>query len=203
MRATELTERIVEDAIGPIAKYALNCHVASLALVKSGLLDEARVARGSCQGVGGQHSWVVCGTDVYASGDKDGHTIGIVDITAWSYGVTERRVWVKANDFSTHRPHFFGSIWSYGCPEGGGGDEVTLAVPLSDGAEKWLSTMRGMAGPLDTMFWARLLTHAPEGGWPSAEITKAAYLTPGLRALIPIDRVGMQTDLNPEGLYLP
>lgn len=47
----------------------------------------------------------------------------------------------------------------------------------------------------------RTATHAPVGGWPSGEITKAVYQTEALSALIPIDRVGMHTDLNPEGLY--
>jgi hypothetical protein len=40
-------------------------------------------------------------------------------------------------------------------------------------------------------------------GWPAAEIIDAIYNTPELTTWVPIDIVGMLTDRNPKGLYLP
>ncbi|MFT4011248.1 MAG: hypothetical protein QM655_14530 [Nocardioidaceae bacterium] len=48
-----LTIEQIEEAIGSLDLYAHECHAASIALVKSGLLGESRVARGTCAGVGG------------------------------------------------------------------------------------------------------------------------------------------------------
>lgn len=199
MKAYQLTPIIVERQIGPIEKYAHNCHAASLALVKSGLLDSCRVARGAAIGVPGQHSWVVEGMDVYDP------QAPIVDLTLWSYENRPPRIKVGKFNGASYRPHFWGSILDFGCPVSGGMEEIVLTPEreLSMAAREWLSIFREQAdGPLDTRFWARLLSHAPHGGWPSAEITLAAWQTPGLRALIPIDRVGMETDVNPGGLYL-
>jgi hypothetical protein len=39
-------------------------------------------------------------------------------------------------------------------------------------------------------------------GWPSSEIIAAMDDTDELRALVPIDILGMVTDRNPGGLYL-
>lgn len=57
-----------------------------------------------------------------------------------------------------------------------------------------------LLGPLDLAGWAQLL-HAPVGGWPAREIIAFAYRTKRLSALIPIDVVGMATDVNPNDLY--
>jgi len=65
-------ERIL-TAEGPMDRWARQCHAASVALVKSGEFGECRVARGTCNGVGGQHSWVVLSMDVY---DKRATIIG-------------------------------------------------------------------------------------------------------------------------------
>ena len=40
----------------------------------------------------------------------------------------------------------------------------------------------------------------PVGGWPAGEIFEAMTHTKGLEALVPIDLLGMLTDLNPDGL---
>lgn len=39
--------------------------------------------------------------------------------------------------------------------------------------------------------------------WPAAEIIAAIDDTKALSALVPIDILGMLTDRNPSGLYLP
>lgn len=199
-----LTEEVVEKALGhPIDQYAHNCHAASLALLHSGLFPKARVVRGSAKGVGGQHSWLVTGnlpSDCYSTG------VDIVDITLWSYDERQPRVMVTNLSRRIHRPHFDGNIMDWGCPEVEGGEGITLtpSKPLSSEAQHWLNLFRKANGrkPLDRRFWATLMTHAPYRGWPSEEITKAVYETEVLRAFIPIDRVGMHTDLNPGGLYL-
>lgn len=71
MSALVLSVDEVVEAIGvPFDEWAHQCHGISIAIVKSGLLPASRVARGSCDGVGGQHSWVVCSTDPGACYDR-------------------------------------------------------------------------------------------------------------------------------------
>jgi hypothetical protein len=45
------------------------------------------------------------------------------------------------------------------------------------------------------------LANAPVEGWPAREILTAMAATPRLAACVPIDILGMVTDLNPKGLY--
>lgn len=45
----------------PFARWARNCHVISLALLRTGLFGRGRIARGFCRGVGSQHSWIILG----------------------------------------------------------------------------------------------------------------------------------------------
>jgi hypothetical protein len=193
-RAPTVTE--VEEAIGlPQAQWARQCHQISLAIVKSGVLDEfARVARGTCKGVLGQHSWIVLGKDCYAPYAE------ILDPTLWSYDEKAPVLWWGSARDRRHTPHGAGSIWSYGRPIPGDGPpiELTPATPLSTEAMTFL----GLLGPLDARGWMRL-ANAPLGGWPAAEIVAAMDDTPGTRALVPIDILGMITDRNPSGLYLP
>jgi hypothetical protein len=184
---------VIVSALGGLDKWSHQCHGASIALVKSGVLGtECRVARGSCPGVGGQHSWVVLGMDCYDPEAK------VIDPTLWSYDSTVDGVWIGLASERPHVPHGAGSIWQWGRPEPGGEEPITLAVPVSGYAESFLD----MLGPLDITGWGRLFSNAPVGGWPAAEIIEAAWNTPDLKALIPIDRVGMVTTINPEGLYL-
>ena len=42
---------------------------------------------------------------------------------------------------------------------------------------------------------------APVEDWPAGEIFAAMDDTEGLKALVPIDKLGMLTDRNPGGLY--
>jgi hypothetical protein len=191
----------IEEAIGPLDRFAHQCHAASIALVRSRLLGESRVARGTCRGVGGQHSWVVVGNDCYA----DGATI--VDLTAWSYGLAVPKVWVTRMGVSPHRPHGWSDagLIEYGCPMGGGGPEIALTPekPLSREAENWLGMFRSMVGTLDRVFWLNLGTVPTVKGWPAGEFYAAMDDTPQLAALVPVDRLGMLTDRNPGALYLP
>lgn len=191
MAKPKITQRAFEEAVGePLANFDRACHVASLRLVQSEVLSEARVARGSCPGVGGQHSWVVLGGNCY---DPDAW---VVDPTLWSYVPEVSGIWIGRASERPHLPHGSGSIWDWGKPCSSGGDPVELARDPGPVARGFLELL----GPLDMAGWSQLL-HAPVGGWPAAEIVDAAMDTPELAVLVPIDRVGMLTDRNPDNLY--
>lgn len=185
--------------LGPPTTWAHQCHAISRALLDWPELAERfpqrRVARGSCRGVAGQHSWVVLGTDCY---DED--TL-LLDLVLWSYDATKPVKWVGTLRSGLHQPHGAGNIFDWGKPEHMGEADVVLtpSTPLSDRAKLFL----GVLGPLDRRGWNMLLSHAPVGGWPAGELIAAALDTPELAALVPIDRAGMLTDRNPSGLYLP
>lgn len=182
-------------ALGDLERWDKDCHAASIHLVKTRIFPDARVARGSCRGVGSQHSWVVLGNPY----DPD----AIVDPTLWSYvpdvtgvvfadAAADKRAWV---------PHGSGSIFRFGCPASGDGEEM-VPPGLSREAEVFLDLCRSAHGStLDRRFWAGLF-NSPMGGWPSAEIIEACAKDRRFSALIPIDVVGMLTDLDPGGLYL-
>lgn len=186
--------RWAEETLAPLDGWATQCHAASLKLVKHGELGVCRVARGACTGVGGQHSWVVLGDNCY-----DGHAV-IIDPTLWSYDESVEGVWVGNYRDGRHRPHGKGSIWQWGRPPAATGPVVTLTPrePFSRSARGFLEIM----GPLDFEGWC-LLAHAPVGAWPAAEILDAIEHTEGLSGRVPIDILGMITELNPKGLYLP
>lgn len=174
--------------------WALDCHSVSLAIVSSGLFRRSRVARGSCHGVFGQHSWVTLG-------DPYDPAAPILDATLWSYVPGTPVLWKGTGSSQfRHVPHGGeGSIWSWGRPPQPVGEVVAIDDEhLTAAARQFL----GLLGPLDHRGWV-VLFNAPVRGWPAREIITAAYLTPQLRALIPVDRVGMLTDFNPDGLYLP
>lgn len=172
----------------PLRDWRHRCHEASLKLVQAGI--GTRVARGLCPGVGGQHSWVVVGMDCY-------NPIAIIDPTLWSYTGGTPKVYFGQG--LGHRPHGAGTIWNYGQPVNQGGPTIVLTpkTPLSRHARLFLD----MIEPLDMGGWMAL-TGAPVGGWPAAEIIAAMDDTKELSALIPIDKLGMLTDRNPDGLYL-
>lgn len=182
----------IREVLGPLEAWDAQCHAASLKLVKSGVLPEtARVARGTCTGVAGQHSWVCVYGDCY----DPRHVV--IDPTLWSYDETVLGVWVGRADERPHVPFGTGSIWEYGQPTHQGGETISLGHPLiSLEAASFLDLL----GPLDREGWAQL-AHAPVGGWPSEEIFTAMAQHDKLGVLVPIDIVGMATDLNPQGLY--
>lgn len=176
----------------PLDRVAHNCHAVSLAIVKSGILPGARVARGACLGVMGQHSWVVHDGGPY---DWDAH---IIDATLWSYDPNVRRVWQGSYRDDRHKPHGWGHFAQANRPARGDDIpiELTPSKPLSIEARLFLH----MLGPLDLRGWHGV-AHLPVQGWPAAEIITAMCETPALAALVPIDIEGMLTDRNPTGVY--
>ncbi len=183
---------VVTEILGNLAPWHHQCHAASLAIVRSQRFLAARVARGTCTGVGGQHSWVTLG------GCFDKRAI-IIDPTLWSFDPKVTGVFVGSYKNRRHLPHGgFGEIWNWGKPQRGDGPTIDLtpAKPLSTTARAFL----GMLGPLDRAGWATL-AHAPPNGWPAGEIFAAMDDTPGLSTLVPIDMLGMLTDRNPGGLF--
>ena len=185
----------LEAFLAPMARWSCQCHAASLALVRSGLLAGSRVARGAARGVGAQHSWVVVGHDCYAPDAL------IVDPTLWSYRGTPPAIWTGTAKAGIHIPHNgTGNIWTYGRPPAAAGVAVGLTPksPLSAQARAFLANL----GPLDILGWLALL-RSPVRGWPAGETVAAMADTPSLAALVPVDLLGMLTDRNPGGLYLP
>lgn len=193
----QFTVADVERIIGlPFERTARQCHAVSSAIVRSRAIPGARVARGACDGVPGQHSWVVVG-DPYEPGAP------IVDATLWSYDETVSGIWTGRYSLTgRHTPHGGeGRMAPWRITRGDGGT-ICLA-PLAEfylpaEARDFLATL----GPLDATGWMRL-GNAPVRGWPAAAIIAAMADTPQLRALVPIDRLGMLTDRNPGGSYLP
>lgn len=175
----------------PFKDWSHQCHSISLLFVQSDLFPQSRVARGSCKGIWSQHSWVVIGDDCYDP------KCDIVDPTLWSYDPTVEGIWVGNAKDKRHTPHGAGIIWQAGRPPEPTDEPIELAVPVSDEARSFLR----VCGPLDLKGWMTL-AELPVGGWPAAEIITAMGNTPKLAAVTPIDRVGMLTDINPQGLYL-
>jgi hypothetical protein len=182
-----------------------NCHSASIEIVKSGLYPGARVARGTTRGVGGQHSWVVIPYDGFRPDGSDGplpyHPNAVVlDATLWSYDPQMPRLYRGLN-LGRHKPHGFGMIWDAARPPEPIEEpiELTPEFELSSMAKEFLSD--DFLGPLDRRGWSAV-ANGPTGGWPSSEIILAMHQTKKLTALIPIDILGMLTDVNPAGLYL-
>lgn len=188
----------LEDTLGlPLDRWRQACHEISLRLVRSGLITErtghrARVARGKAPRVGSQHSWVVLGANCYDPGTL------VVDLTRWSYDPHQPVVLVgTAHDLGVI-PHGHASILTYGRPSHQGGPTIELEpkTRLDPHSQAFLD----MLGPLDIRGWTQLAC-APVLDWPSPQIISAMYETEALRALVPIDVVGMLTEHNPEGLY--
>lgn len=195
MQDADVLRRVVVEVLGGLDDWARQCHAASVRLVQSGRFGTCRVARGGCRGVLGQHSWLVLSHDAY---DREAT---IVDPTLWSYDRGVEGVWVGTYRDGLHVPHGgFDSIWKWGRPPEPVDEVIALtpSEPLSDMAESFLAIL----GPLDQRGWM-VLAEAPPHGWPAGEILAAMDDTARLRGLIPIDRLGMVTDRNPHGLYLP
>lgn len=188
----DLTIDEVEEAVGPLEGWAKNCHGASLALVRSGLLPKgSRVARGFATGVG-IHSWVVVSTQ-YGVYDLSNW---VVDITLWSYVREARRLYVGKASHWPHVPHGHGQLRLRGRDPVG--PVLKLEGPVLPMVEAFLQ-MYAPAG-LDYLGWMALMS-GPMQGWPSKELVLAAYHTPVVKRTIPIDIVGMLTDENPGSLY--
>jgi hypothetical protein len=192
MKKPDLTMGEVEEAIGPLERWASNCHGASLALVRSGLLPEgSRVARGWAKGVRDQHSWVLVTPQMVYDPLN-----WVVDVTLWGYVPEANRLYIAHAGHWPHRPHGQGQLEHLG-PDPVG-PRTSLGVPVSRAVELFLH-MYAPAG-LDRRGWMTLL-NGPMQGWPSAEIVAAAYRTKELKTFIPMDIVGLLTDENPRELY--
>jgi hypothetical protein len=152
-----LIGREVED-------WARDCHAVSISIVRTGIIPDGRVARGYCDGVGGQHSWIVKG-DPYAP-DM------IIDPTLWSYVPSAPPLLIvddpKTNPWG-HRPHGGYNIWKVGAPVSGTGSPVVLDTSnLSREAQGFVKVL----DPLDATGWGNLFSNAVLG-WPCAEIMTA------------------------------
>jgi hypothetical protein len=186
------TREDLAAAIGkPFPQWARQCHAISLALLRTGRFGRGRVARGVCEGVSSQHSWIVLGDDCY---DPDAT---VVDPTLWSYDSSVQGILVTRN-LCLHTPHGSGSCYAAPMPSHYGGESIDLtpAEPLSEDALDFLDQF----GSLDRRGWGEV-AHLPAEGWPAAEIIGAMCDTPGLGVLVPIDIVGHLTDRNPNNLY--
>lgn len=184
----------VEKAIDtPRELWANRCHEVSLQLLKSHLFEDvdARMARGWGMQIRGQHSWIVLGDNVY-----DDETY-VIDPT-WSATHSNKAMIMFVKNLTVHRPHGYGVLSTF--PESSGGDELVPDDP-SPSVKSWLDLARIVVGPLDRKFWLGLF-NGPMQGWPSRELVAWGYGQEGLRALIPMDIVGMLTEENPMGLYL-
>lgn len=187
----KLLEKI-ERKIGGSAKWSKNCHAASLAIVRTGLLGaDACVARGWRTGIGSQHSWACTGNPY------DPDTV-ILDATLWSYVDGNPCIVVAKASNKAYRPHGAGSIWDYGRPAARTEPEIKLSG-LSIRAKRFIYEASDGRG-LDRQGWMTL-ANSPMNGWPAKEIITAMYQDKRLSHLIPIDIVGMVTDLNPGDLY--
>jgi hypothetical protein len=221
LRAVASTDAVAE-AIGiPFAEWANRCHEISLAAVRSGILGQGgplvRVARGTCPGVIGQHSWIVLcpqDEDPVAPGPYRGDSV-LVDLTlaplirqrgagGAAMAGSMPDIQVAANLSTGHRPHGAGIIWEWGRPHVAEDEasviQLTPEVPFSDEALEFLEQCTEDGPGLDRRGWSDLV-HSPMTGWPSGEIVAAVTRTEGLKALVPIDILGMATNQNPGQLY--
>lgn len=194
MRDTEI-RTVAMEVLGDLSRWATRCHEASAALVTSQQLGDARIARGLCHGVATQHSWVVLSKDAYDSGAT------IVDPTLWHYDSTLSGIWLGSYRDLRHWPHGgWQSIrdWHGSIPTGAG-PPIALqpAVPLSKEARAWLRAF----GPLDKRGWVNLASDVPVHGWPADEVFSAIANTPGPAGAVPIDRIGMLTERESDGIY--
>jgi len=195
-------DKVAIEINSPFKNWYHDCHGISLAIVKSQVLPALgfpvrRVARGGCRGVLGQHSWIVLGPDPYDTATP------IVDPTLWSYRDDVTGIYVGDVHRYRHVPHGGGStIWKHGRPPEPVREPMPLPADLVAALSPLAAHFLKMCGPLDWHGWS-FLCNAPVTGWPAAEIISAMSQSRQHAVIIPIDRLGMLTDQNPEGLYLP
>lgn len=179
---------------GSLERWACQCHAASLALVKAPLMPEGRVVRGWCDHVFGQHSWMVVGMNCY---DPDAL---IIDPTLWSYDDVVEDIWVgRMGDRPEHMPHHNWTFWDHK-PKRGPGEDIPLERydSLGRAARMYMDLIL----PLDYKGWCNFATHVGALGWPVGQVVEAMYAQKNLRGALPIDLIGMTTEINPHGLYL-
>lgn len=190
----------------PHTTWRGHCHAVSHAIVSAGLVPHARVARGTCDGVMGQHSWIVAPTAGGQLGDCYADNAVIIDPTLWAYRDDVAGIYAaRADEHRWHQPFGKGEhIMKVGRPpQPEPGETIVSLAPdaydaLSADARYWIERM---FGPLTRQGWLSL-AHTSVIGWPAGEIIRAMHLTPGLGGFTPVDIVGMLTNLDPGGLYL-
>lgn len=185
------------------ASWAQQCHAVSLQAAKA--LNQRyrttfRVARGRVFEVTSQHSWLVLGQENTAPNCYDPNDL-VLDLTLWSYlgkEITPVNYVDRAGAWPHEPQGGEGDIFEHMLPECEDGEiiELTPEVPFSPEARQFLNNM----SELDLKGWLHL-ANAPVHGWPAREIFTAMYQTERIRPLIPVDIIGMATDLNPKGLY--
>jgi hypothetical protein len=196
------------EAIGiPVERWNNNCHVVSLAIVRSGLLSEpgpsCRVVRGftSGYGIGGQHSWIALGRPFDPETrmlDYTAHTWGEIlpGVINTTIGLAYRGAHAYGRGHLVHG-YTPGSIWEYGKPEHPGKPVPLDTSGMSEEARIFLDVL----GPLSVEGWVALMTF-PHGEWPAHEICEAVCeQIPRVRVLLPIDVLAHVTDRNPNDLY--
>jgi hypothetical protein len=191
---TEDTDRLAKLIDLPFPLWANQCHGVSLALLRTGEFGPGRIARGTCEHVPSQHSWIVLGNDCYNPNAV------VVDPTLWAHDPEVTGIYIGRNRQGCyHQPHGAGSCFSVNPPQHHGGPDIELtpSEPLKPRALAWL----GVLGPLDFRGWMEVV-HLPVEDWPAREILTAVADTPALGPVFfPIDILGMLTDRNPGGLY--
>lgn len=197
----------IGEIIGlPPEHWHMRCHEVSIAIVAAGIVPHARIARGWCCGVPGQHSWIVGPTADGRLGDCLADNAVIIDPTLHTYRDDVTGIYVSHADVDEwHRPHGKGPhITAAGRPPKPkqAGKVIALAAEafdeLDSEARWWL---HAMFGPLDRSGWGAL-ANTTMIGWPSDQIVRAMARTRALAVTLPIDIIGMLTNLDPEGLYL-
>ena len=188
----------LEQAIGiPFPKWSHDCHKISQAILRTGLLGEARIARGCCTLVADpEHSWIVLGRDPYCPKAL------IVDPTLWSYCPEVKGIW-KGPNLKRHFPMGYGDLRDGPKPQRGTGPTIvpTPGQPLSRAALKFIDMISGGQG-LDLHGWASLM-ECNVGGWPASEIVEAMLDTKKLVGVVPIDLRGMLTNRLASYLWKP
>lgn len=197
------TPDLIAAALGDLTQWRHRCHAASLRLVRSGALPTgSRVARGVTTHLGGQHSWVVVG-DGTGLADPYARDAVILDPTAWSYQDGELAtpaVWAgQAVDYTPHGAT--GNDARLGLPRPASyadviqPDEAALAAAP---AEVFMFFARN--GSLDHHGWWALMRCSVDT-YPASAMLALMMATPALRALVPVDVLGMATTANPGELY--
>lgn len=201
---SDLTTAEFEQLLGSDhTSWAKKCHEVSLQAAKA--LNQRygttfRVARGRVFELNSQHSWLVLGQADTAPNCYDPDDL-VLDLTLWSYLGTSVIApnYVDRAGAWPHEPQGSnGDIFDHRLPECEDGEiiELTPDAPFSPEAHQFLNSI----SELDLKGWLHLAS-APVSGWPAREIFTAMYQTPRLRPLVPIDIIGMATDLNPKGMY--
>lgn len=193
-------EEVAKAISIPLERWHGQCHTVSLAIVKKKLFGPSRVARGTCEGVGSQHSWVVLSARPGSMYEK---STPLLDPTLWTYRDDVEGLFFGTCASKWHTPKGAGDLWAFGCPQSPGGEELIPKEPITGSATSFLRFLKTTAGTLSYGFWMRFFSQCPMANPPILrDLIDACYRDERIRGAIPVDIVGMLTDHNPSGLYL-